>query len=125
MIALSLLAIFFITVIIKYILHIRHLERYVKHLHLIQPSYPLIGNSLQVIGKTQTELFMEFIEYINSNGTPCKAYLGPILLIVIDKPEDFKSALMSQNCLDKPYFYEFYPSKVGLMSATCKFIFVT
>lgn len=123
MIVLSLLAVLVITGFVKYILHVRHMESYVKHLYIIPPVYPIFGNSLQLIGKTTKDLFKILVDSIKMYDTPAKAYLGPFLVIVIDRPEDFKTVLMSQNCLDKPYFYEFYPSKVGLMSATCEFNF--
>lgn len=121
MIVLALLAILAVTAIVKYILHMRHLESYVKHLTIKSPVYPFFGNSLEMIGKNSTELFNEMVEYIRENDTPHKSYLGPFLIITIDRPEDFKSVLMSQFCLDKPYLYGFYPSKSSLMAATCKF----
>lgn len=123
MIILSLLAILVVTGLVKYALHMLHMESYVKHLYILPPVYPIFGNSLQLIGKSTKDLFKIIVDSIKANDTPIKAYLGPILVVAIDRPDDFKTILMSPNCLDKPYFYEFYPSKVGLMSATCEFNF--
>lgn len=122
MIVLILLAILVITGIVMYILRMRHWEGYVKHLKYRTPHYPFVGNSLTLFGLTPTQLFKELVEYIKLNDTPHKLYLGPFLVITVDRPDDFKSILMSQYCLDKPYVYAFYPSKVSLMSATCKFL---
>lgn len=122
MIVLTLLAILVITGIVKYILQMRHWERYVKNLKYKTPYYPFFGNSLTLVGTTPTQLFKELVEYNKLNDTPHKLYLGPYLVISVDRPNDFKTVLMSQYCLDKPYLYAFYPSKVSLMSATCKFI---
>lgn len=121
MIVLSLVMILVVTLLVKYIMHMRHMESYVKHLYIRPPVYPFFGNSLELIGKSPKYLFKVLVDTIKTHGTPAKAYMGPFLVIIIDRPEDFKTVLMSQNCLDKPYFYEFYPSKVGLMSATCEF----
>lgn len=109
--------------IVKYILQMRHWESYVKNLKLKTPYYPILGNSLTLVGTTPTKLFNELVEYIKLNETPHKLYLGPFLVITVDHPDDFKTVLMSQYCLDKPYLYAFYPSKVSIMSATCKFFF--
>ncbi|XP_055299855.1 cytochrome P450 4g1-like [Sitodiplosis mosellana] len=118
MIVLTLIAILVVTGVVKHILRMRHWESYVKHLKIKSPVYPLFGNSLGLIGKTSTDLFYDIVEYIKENETPHKSYMGPFLVITIDRPEDFKSVLMSQYCLDKPYIYSFYPSKVSIMSAT-------
>ncbi|XP_031639345.1 cytochrome P450 4C1-like [Contarinia nasturtii] len=118
MLILILLSILLLFGVVKYILHMRHMESYVKHLHIKQPVYPLLGNSLEVVGKTPQKLFVELVDYVKENSTPYKSYFGPVLVITIDRPDDFKTILMNNNCLDKPYFYGFYPSKVGLMSAT-------
>lgn len=121
MIAFGLLAIFLLVVgLVKYVLHMIHMESYVKHLVIKPPVYPFFGNSLSIIGKSATELFKELVESTKEYGTPMKSYLGPLLVVTVDKPEDIKTVLMSQNCLDKPYFYQFYPSPIGLFTATCK-----
>lgn len=122
MIVLALLAILIVTGVVKHILQMRHWESYVKHLKIQEPVYPFVGNALSLVGKTQMQLFKDLVEYIKISDTPHKSYLGPFLVITFDRPEDFKSVLMSQHCLDKPYLYAFYPSKVSLMSATCKFV---
>lgn len=122
MIASSIFVVFVVTLLVKYFLHMRRMERYVKHLPMHPPHYPIFGNSLSLIGKSQKELFNEVIGAVKTHGTPLKAYLGPFLMITIDKPEDFKHVLMSQYCLDKPYLYQFYPSPVGIFTIICEFI---
>lgn len=101
----------------------RYLESYVKHLHTQSRAYPIFGNVLQNIGQHPVEIFKGLIEYIRTNGSPAKVYLGPFLMVIIDKPEDLKTVLMSQNCLDKPYYYQFYPRKTSIMASTCEFFF--
>lgn len=124
MIAITLLVLFVVMGIVKYFLHMRHMESYVSHLKIKEPFYPFFGNSLLLVGKTTTQIFNELIDYMRKYDTPVKSYLGPFLVVSTDRPEDFKTVLMSPNCLDKPYIYQFFPSEAGLMSATCKFLFV-
>lgn len=54
------------------------------------------------------------------NGTPLKGYIGPVLCLSLDRPDDIKTVLMSSNCLDKPYLYQFYPRPCGILNARCK-----
>lgn len=96
------------------------MEKHVKHLQAQSPVYPFFGCALAFLGKTSAQLFKEFVGSIKVNSTPMKAYIGPFLIVVIDKPEDFRTVLMSPNCLGKPYLYQFYPSTVGIASATCE-----
>lgn len=98
------------------------MERYVKHLPMQLAHYPFFGNSLALLGKSPKELFSEIVDAVKTNGTPLKSYLGPFLMITIDNPDDFRTVLMSPFCFDKPYFYQFYPSPIGIFTITCEFI---
>lgn len=122
MIALYLIAILVIAALVRYLIHMLHMESYVKHLQIKGPVYPFFGNALVMLGKSPVELFKEIVETLKLYDTPVKAYMGPILVITIDKPEDFKTILMSQHCVEKPYLYQFYPSTVGIFTATCKYL---
>lgn len=99
-------------IVLKYILHIRRIESYVKHIKALRKRPVLIG-------KTTTEIFRETIQTIKQNDTPYKNYIGPILLITLDKPDDIKAVLMSQNCLDKPYLYTFFPFSSAVVAEQC------
>lgn len=152
MIVLTLFAILIVTGLIKYFLHMRHMESYVrkhsshvklilpwdtilqqlfaprffsldhqvKHLPTMHPQLPFVGAAHFFIGKSTTELFSGIVKFINDNDTPAKAYIGPILNITLDKPEDIRTILMSSSCLDKPYMYRFLPSTVGILTTECK-----
>jgi len=92
------------------------MDSYVKHLPTL-PSVPLLGNAHYFIGKSTVEIFSDIIHFIKSRGTPTKIWIGPCLTLTLDKPEDFKTVLMSPNCLDKPYMYQFMPSDIGILTA--------
>lgn len=101
MIVLALLFVLFMTGLIKYFLHMRHMESYVKHLPTMHPAYPFIGNAHYFIGKSTSELFSGIVKFVQDKDTPSKSYIGPVLNITLDKPEDIRTVLMSSSCLDK------------------------
>lgn len=120
MIAWTLLGILFVFALVKYLLQMRHLESYVKHLHIRGPVYPLIGNAHFMFRKSTTEVFQAIMEYTRITETPYKSYIGPFLLLTLDKPDDLKSILTSEFCLSKPFVYQFYPSPAGIITVRCK-----
>lgn len=123
MVLISLIVTLVIAALIKYVLHMYNMEKYVRNLPVLSRVYPFFGNSLSLIAKSPPDLFKEFTGTVRELGTPIKAYIGPFLIVTIDKPEDFKTVLMSRHCLGKPYLYKFYPSDVGIASATCECFF--
>lgn len=93
------------------------MESFVKNLPVMEPCYPLIGSAFEFVGKSSAQIFSETIEMVRSYNTPCASWVGPVLTISVDKPEDVKAVLMSPACLDKPYMYRFLPSTFGLLTA--------
>lgn len=106
--------------LIKYNLFKRKMERYVKHLPIAHPTMPLIGNALSFWCDTTTELFEEMTSGFNKVDTPSKAYMGPYLVVNLDKPDDIKTVLMSSDCHNKPYFYQLLGNTQGLFTMKCK-----
>lgn len=106
--------------ILKYTLHMRHMESYLKNVKGRKDFIPFLIGAFANAGKTPTELFRNFIQSIEQNGTPVKQYIGPSVLITLDKPEDVKAVLTSSHCLDKPYYYGFYPCPRGIFTERCK-----
>lgn len=108
------------TVLVKYFLHMRRMERYVKNLHCMGRVWPFIGNAHMLMGKSSLQLFKDVTKYTLEAGTPYKSYVGPMLFIVLDKPEDMKTILTSSVCIDKPYPYDYLPSRNSLLTARSK-----
>lgn len=125
MILLTLFLVLIGTILVKYFLHMRHMESYVKHLNMPKPFYPLFGNVTQLIGKTATQMLEYIMDYTKKTETPYKMYIGPTLVVVIDKPEDVKRILTSESAICKPYVYNFYPNPNGVLTTRCKFIALT
>ena len=105
--------------ILKYILHIRYTESFVKNIKSVGKFIPFFGHAFQLVGKSMDQIVVDFIEAVNRIGTPFKGYLGPKLYIAVDKPEDMKTVLT--QCLDKPFNYGFFPAKLGLPFERCTY----
>lgn len=109
-----------VLVLIKYILHVRHVESYVKHVKSIAPRWPLIGNVSFFVGKSVQTIIEDSAKVILQNGTPMKAQIGPVIYVIADRPEDMQTILTSTHCLDKPYIYDFFYAPTGLINNRCK-----
>lgn len=60
------------------------------------------------------------IEFSVERPTPSIFWFGHTLSFVITNPEDMKTILTSQNCLQKPYIYKFMGGKsLGLFNSEC------
>lgn len=120
MISLLLFVFLVTTIVVKYFVHMKRMEGYVKHLNIKGTVLPFIGNAHVLVGKSDVQLFKEVMEYTREAGTPSKAYVGPLLFVTLDKPEDMKTILTSPHCLDKPYVYDYMPNTNGILNARCK-----
>lgn len=123
MIVLVLCITFFVLSFIKYILHVQHMESYVKHIKSVSPRLPLIGNITLFIGKSMQSIYEEVVDVILQNTTPIMAQLGPAYFIIVDNPEDMKTILTSSQCFDKPYPYDFFHLPYGILTQRCKVLF--
>lgn len=83
MIVLTLFIVLIVTGLLKYFLHMRHMESYVKHLPIMRPVYPFLGNAHFFIGKSTAELFTGIVNFVKENETPAKAYIGPVLNVTL------------------------------------------
>ncbi|XP_053671746.1 cytochrome P450 4C1-like [Anopheles nili] len=80
-------------------------------------DYPLIGSILLTIGKDPLELVSHLMQLMHHLPSPMRAWLGPFLLIVIDRPEMVQDILSSQDCVQKPFMYDFFRLGKGLFGA--------
>lgn len=113
----ALLCVFFVAlVLIKYILHVKHIESYVKNVKSISsvsiPRKFFMGKSVQ-------NIIEDGVKVILQNETPMKAQIGPVIYLIVDRPEDMQTILTSTQCLDKPYIYDFFYAPNGLINHRC------
>lgn len=103
----------------------RKLECYVKNIPSIPCLFlPFIGHGHAFVGKTSEAFFNIYYQFVDKVETPSKCFLGPFLIINLDKPEDIKTVLTSSSCLDRPYFYQFLPNINGLFTIKCNLYFL-
>lgn len=119
MIVITLWLVLIVAIIVKYVLYRRRMESYVKDLPTMKPLLPILGNAQSFIGIDTAQLFSGIIDSIRLYGTPFVSWIGPVMNVTLDKPEDVKTILMSSSCLDKPYMYRFLPSTRGILTAAC------
>lgn len=81
------------------------------------PSFPFIGAMYIFFGKSNEEVLDSVDELLDTYNSPAKAWLGPMLVLLVDSPEDLKIVLNSPNCLQKAYPYDFLGVSKGLMAA--------
>uniref|UniRef100_A0A336LJB5 CSON006028 protein n=1 Tax=Culicoides sonorensis TaxID=179676 RepID=A0A336LJB5_CULSO len=81
-------------------------------------GYPLLGVIPYIIGKQGEEIFSTILEKLKPFGTLVKAWMGPVLMIVVENPDSLKEILNSEKCLKKAFAYEFLNVNMGLMAAT-------
>lgn len=105
---------------IKFSMQLYHKEGYMKNVQSMRPVLPLIGTGYGMVGKSATEGYIEFLDFAKENNTPVKDYLGTILFIYLDKPDDVKAILSSPDCLGKSFLYDLSPFKDTIFSATSK-----
>lgn len=72
MIFATLMVFLVVTGLVKYFLHMRHMESYVKDLPIMGPVYPFIGNAHAFIGKSTVELFHGIVNFVKEYETPSK-----------------------------------------------------
>lgn len=109
-----------VLILIKYVLHVRHVDSYVKNVKSISPPLPLIGNVRFLMGKSVQNVIEDSVQVILQHGTPIKAQIGPVTYVIVDRPEDMQTILTSTHCLDKPYIYDFFYAPTGLINNRCK-----
>lgn len=81
-------------------------------------NVPILGVAGHFIGVPNDKL----IDVINSivkdaKTTPVQMWFGPVLTIGVSEPEDIQTVLTSDDCLNKPYFYEQFHCKSSLIVA--------
>lgn len=67
-----------------------------------------------------SECFHIGVDFCKKMQSPGKFWFGTSLVLLVDEPEDIQTILNSPNCLAKPYVFNFFNLKKGLLSARCE-----
>jgi cytochrome P450 len=91
----------------------KHFEMKAVVASMIGPKeLPLIGVAIKSL---RTNIFEYVMQLKDNFESPVKFWFGPTdLVVVVDKPNDIKAVLCSENALDKAPFYKFFNMGVGL-----------
>lgn len=78
---------------------------------------PLIGGLFQFCGKSDSEIASTLLQIADRYTSPVRFWFGPLLMVMVDRPEDLKIVLNSDRCLDKVDPYQFFHVDRGLFAA--------
>ncbi|XP_053691262.1 probable cytochrome P450 313a4 [Sabethes cyaneus] len=86
----------------------------------LHPCYPLLGNSLLLLGKSEQKRFENVSDVHRKTSRIQKCWIGPQLIYAVAHPDLIQRILTDPNCCEKPFFYDFVNLKHGLFSAKYK-----
>ncbi|XP_058452100.1 cytochrome P450 4C1-like [Malaya genurostris] len=78
---------------------------------------PLIGSIHIGFGRGATEVMEYLLPKLDTVPTPMRAWAGPFLFVIADKPEHLAVVLNSQDCIKRSYVYDFFRTEQGLFNA--------
>lgn len=71
------------------------------------PTWPLIGNALEFLGKSPSQLLPTLEKLKNEYGQTIRMLIGQRIQIILTDPKDVEIVLSSQKLLDKSDEYDF------------------
>ncbi|KAL9697552.1 hypothetical protein quinque_000993 [Culex quinquefasciatus] len=102
--------------IIRYVKLVQQ-NAFAKHLPLLNPSYPIVGNGLMLIGKPEHEKFQNLRKMTSVDYPLTRFYLGPRVMVGTTDPEIAQQILTDPVWMDKPFIYEFFQLSYGLLTS--------
>ncbi|XP_054262081.1 cytochrome P450 4C1-like [Macrosteles quadrilineatus] len=76
------------------------------------PALPIIGNGLEFVGDPE-DVMNKVVTLTRKFESPFRIWIGPILFVVISKPDDLQIVLNSSKTLAKDPLYRFFRNTVG------------
>lgn len=77
-------------------------------------GWPILGRLPYVMGASAKQIYISnMISTAPGETSPRKLWLGPVLCVVVDDPDQAQKILTSRYCVDKPPFYKGIPFNKG------------
>ncbi|XP_055604846.1 cytochrome P450 4c21-like [Uranotaenia lowii] len=94
--------------------------RFSRSIPSIPGSYPILGNALLLLGKSEQQRFENFKFVFSHTKRLSKTWLGPQLVVCVAHPDLVQKILKEPSCCEKPFFYDFINLEHGLFAAKYK-----
>lgn len=78
---------------------------------------PLIGSTYIGIGLNSKTIIEYLLKFLHNLPSPFRAWMGPFLGIIFDKPQHLAVILNSQHCVQKSVFQKFFRFDKGLINS--------
>ncbi|XP_021704581.1 cytochrome P450 4C1 [Aedes aegypti] len=78
---------------------------------------PLIGSTYIGIGLNSKTIIQYLLKFLHNLPSPFRAWMGPFLGIIFDKPQHLAVILNSQHCVQKSVFQKFFRFDKGLINS--------
>lgn len=90
---------------------------FAKNVVVVEPCYPLIGNGLLFVGKDDVRRFWNVKKMFDRKEDLLRFFLGPKMVIGTSDPKTAQQILTEPNCMEKPYFYDYFLIGQGVFTA--------
>lgn len=93
------------------------IRKKLRHFCRPTPEYPIVGIAGRFIGKPNdqiVEIVLNLFDEVKS--TPFQMWIGPILSVGVSDPKDVQTLLTNENCLNRPYVYNFIPCNESMVA---------
>ena len=109
-------------VVVGFFQYVKFVQKnaFAKHLPLLNPSYPLLGNGLMFFGKPDHEKFQNLRKLTSIEYPLTRFFLGPRVMVGTTEPEIAQQVLTDPVWMDKPFIYEFFELPFGLLTSKCE-----
>ncbi|XP_058823415.1 cytochrome P450 4c21-like [Topomyia yanbarensis] len=111
-----LLLVVLIASVVQYV-RIRRTMSFARNLPSVEPCYPIIGNGLLFLGQSDEKRFVNVNTALSHPAKLFKMWIGFVPMICTNDTNMAQKILTHPDCMQKPYFYDFFKLEYGVFSA--------
>ncbi|XP_058451335.1 cytochrome P450 4c21-like [Malaya genurostris] len=113
----GLLLVLILIVSVVQFVRFRRATSFARNLPSVEPCYPIIGNALLFLGQSDEKRFLNVIRASSNPAKLFKLWIGFVPVVCTNDPDTVQKILNHPDCMDKPYFYDFFKLDFGLITA--------